>query len=100
MKMEKAYTFLKKKPSLIIIVLKDESTNWYPSKIARYCGASYVYTTKLIDEIKKLDLVRVEKKGKYKSIRLTEKGKVIAGLLEEVKNRFEIKTEEKKQIQE
>lgn len=96
--MKQEFCFLKKKPTSIMIVLKDESIEWYPSKIASYCGASYVYVTKFVDELKKMELVTIEKKGKNKRIKITEKGKTIAGFLEEITKRLQIKKEEKKQI--
>ncbi|MCM8830592.1 MAG: hypothetical protein NC918_00125 [Candidatus Omnitrophica bacterium] len=89
--MDLKYVFLKKKPSLILITLKDETNNWYPSKIAAYCGASYVHVTKFIDELKKIELVLVEKKGKQKIVKLTDKGKALAGLIEEIIKRLEQK---------
>ncbi|MCX8162944.1 MAG: hypothetical protein N3D10_00100 [Candidatus Micrarchaeota archaeon] len=93
--------FLKLKPTAILLCLKDETKEWYPSKIAKYSGASYVYTTNFLEKLSSLGLVSLEKKGKEKVAKLTEKGKVIAGLIDEIEKRLkeqkqqEIKKEQK-----
>ncbi|MEM3362378.1 MAG: hypothetical protein QXV83_00525 [Candidatus Anstonellaceae archaeon] len=81
--------FLKRKPTAILICLKDESQEWYPSKIAKYCGTSYVYATTFLEKLHKLGLVLIEKKGKEKTARLTERGKTIASLIEEINKQLD-----------
>lgn len=75
---------LKRKPVAIIICLKDAQQKWYPSKIAKYSGASYVYTANWLAKLETAGWVRFEKKGRLKSVVLTEQGKTIAGLLDEL----------------
>ena len=81
--------FLKSKPSAILLLLKDESQPWYPAKLARQSASSYVHTVNLLALLKKGAIVTVEKKGKQRIFRLTEKGMHIALALEELVKRCE-----------
>jgi predicted transcriptional regulator len=78
----------KRKPVAIILCLKDEQTDWYPSKLAKYSGASYVYTTKFLDQLQKIGLIQYEKKEKTKIVKLTDNGKVIAALISDINERI------------
>ncbi|MFH0927670.1 MAG: hypothetical protein V1822_03760 [Candidatus Micrarchaeota archaeon] len=75
---------LKRKPVAIILCLKDSDQRWYPSKIAKYSGASYVYVTNWLTKLETAGWVAFEKKGRLKAVSLTEHGKVIASLLDEL----------------
>ncbi|MCX8197748.1 MAG: hypothetical protein N3F07_00935 [Candidatus Micrarchaeota archaeon] len=70
--------FLKIKPSSILLLLKDSQQSWYPSKLARASGASYVHTVNLLGKLRKANVVSLEKKGKQTCYRLTEKGAHLA----------------------
>jgi predicted transcriptional regulator len=70
--------FLKKKPCAMLLLLKDSSQQWYPSKLARESGSSYVHTVNLLSVLKSFGAVVVEKKGKQSIYRLTEKGQYMA----------------------
>jgi len=89
---------LKQKPVAVILCLKEAQEQWYPSKLAKYSGCSYVYVTGWLAELEKAGWVKFEKKGRLKSVSLTEQGRVIASLLDELvkKMQTEKKPEEKK----
>lgn len=75
--------FLKTKPCAILILLKDSSQNWYPSKLARSAMCSYVHVVNLLSTLRSLGVVSTEKKGKQNMYRLTEKGAQLASSLDD-----------------
>lgn len=91
---------LKQKPVAVILCLKDSQEQWYPSKLAKYSGCSYVYVTGWLVQLEKSGWVKFEKKGRLKSITLTEQGRTIASLLDElvkkmsVEKKIEVKKED------
>lgn len=91
-----ANMFIKAKPSAILLLLKDESQQWYPSKLARESRSSYVHTVNLLAHLKKDGFAVSEKKGKQNIFRLTEKGMQIAVALDELVKRCEGRPAEKK----
>ncbi|MCX6769063.1 MAG: hypothetical protein NT051_00065 [Candidatus Micrarchaeota archaeon] len=72
------HLFMKKKPCSILLLLKDDLQQWYPSKLARVSGASYVHTTNLLSALKAFNVVASERKGKQNIFKLTEKGAYLA----------------------
>ena len=81
--------FLKSKPCAVLLLLKDESQTWYPSKLARESRSSYVHTVNLLSDMKKEGVAVSEKKGKQNMYNLTEKGMQIAMALDELVKRCE-----------
>jgi len=81
--------FLKSKPCAVLLLLKDESQQWYPAKLARESHSSYVHTVNLLALLKKEGIATSEKKGKQRIFRLTEKGMQIAVALDELVKRCE-----------
>jgi len=81
------------KPLAILLQLKDTSKEWYASNLALASGATYVHTTKLLKEFKKLSLVAFEQKGRTKRVKLTEKGMQMAAALNEMMAKLEEKEE-------
>jgi predicted transcriptional regulator len=75
--------FLKGKSSSILLLLKDSEQEWYPSKLARVCGASYLHTVNLLAALKKAGAATSEKKGKQNVFKLTEKGAYLALTLDD-----------------
>lgn len=75
--------FLKSKPCAVLLLLKDDSKQWYPAKLARESGSSYVHTVNLLALLKKEGIAVSEKKGKQRIFRLSEKGAHLALVLDE-----------------
>ncbi len=80
---------VKPKPTSVLLLLKDTSNEWYPSKLAREAGATYVYTTQLLSKFEKAGLVRFSFQGKTKMVTLTEKGVIVSTALEELVKKIE-----------
>jgi len=89
-------SLIRPKPVCILLKLKDTSKDWYASNLALACGSTYVHTAKLLKEYRKANLVTTEVKGRLKKVKLTEKGTLLAGALNDLMPKLEEKEEEKK----
>lgn len=81
--------FLREKPAKVLTILKDTTNQWYLSKIAVATGTTYVYITKFISSLERVGLVLTEQKGKKRIAKLTEKGLVVANLIDELRQKLE-----------
>ena len=73
--------FLKEKPSNVILAIKKMDKPMYVSEIARRAGVTYVYATHFLSILESIGLVSFSRRGKFKVVQLTEKGKNIAELI-------------------
>ena len=89
--------FLKLKSCAILLLLKDAQQSWYPSKLARSSGTSYVHTVNLLSELRKNGAVASEKKGKQNVFHLTEKGAVLAQVLDDFTKKCDAFVQESRQ---
>ena len=89
---------LKPKPCSILLLLKDAEQAWYPSKLARTSGASYVHVINLLSNLRKFGIVANEKKGKQNIFHLTEKGAYLALTLDDLVKKCETAEAEHKLV--
>jgi predicted transcriptional regulator len=89
---------LKPKPCSVLLLLKDAEQSWYPSKLARVSGASYVHVINLLTNLRKFGIVASEKKGKQNIFHLTEKGAYLALTLDDLAKKCEVAETEHKQV--
>jgi len=89
--------FLKSKPSAVLLLLKDASQSWYPSKLARESKSSYVHVVNLLSKLRALGIVATEKKGKQNIYHLTEKGAMLASPLDDFSKKCDAYAQEKAQ---
>jgi predicted transcriptional regulator len=80
--------FVREKPSRVLLVLKDQNSQWHLSKIARETGTSYVYVTKFVSSLARKGFVTIEPKGKLRLVKLTEKGMETVSLIEQLKTKL------------
>lgn len=85
---------LRPKPCAILTLLKDNTQEWYPSKLAKMANTSYVYTTNLLSKFEDAGVVLFERKGRTKAVKLTEKGVSLSSALEELIRKAEPKKED------
>ena len=90
---EKEKLFLKK-AARILISLRDSSRRWFLSNLAKANNATFVYTSRIVEKLTKLGLVKSEKKGKVKEVKLTEDGQKIAEALSKVVEKKGVKTQQ------
>ncbi len=80
--------FLREKPAKILISLKTEKENKYVNQLAKEADCTYAHTIKILDDFEALGLVRFEKTGRIKRVKLTEIGWDIAHDLESITRKF------------
>ena len=88
---------LKPKPCSVLLLLKDAEQPWYPSKLARASGASYVHVINLLTNLKRFGIVSSEKKGKQNIFHLTETGAYLVLTLDDLSKKCETAEAEHKQ---
>lgn len=80
--------FMRTKPVDLILCLQNTSEEVYPSMLAKEANCTYSHTVHLLQKMEKMKLVKFEKKGRLKLVKLTDKGNNIAnffkGILKEL----------------
>ena len=97
--MEEKEKLLFKKAARILISLRDSSKRWILSNLAKANNATFVYTSRIVNKLAKLGLVKSEKKGKVKEVKLTEDGQKIAEALSTVIEKEKVQTQQPQQPQ-
>ncbi len=77
--------FFRRKPALMLIALKKLSRAKYGSLLSKEVDCTYSHAVKILQNLERLGLVSVEKKGRIKLIVLTKRGTEIADNIENVK---------------
>ncbi len=75
---------IKEKQASILIALKESQQEWYISTIAKKTQTTYVHVHRFISECEKLGILSIEKHGKLKIVKLTEKGDKVADSLKNI----------------
>ncbi len=75
--------FIKEKPVRAITLLREKPK--YLSQLAKEADVTYPYIAQLARILVAKGLAVIETKGKFRILRLTEEGKRLAALLEEVR---------------
>ncbi len=82
------HLFLHTKPVKILVNLKEAPK--YATILSKEVDCTYSHTVKVLNQFKKLGLVKFEKKGRIKIVTLTSSGKSLAhdfeGVLMHLKN--------------
>jgi len=76
--------FLRDKPARILLGLKIKEGSIYATMLSKDADCTYSHTIKILNVFRDLGLVKFEKKGRIKKIKLTEDGQEIAHKMEAV----------------
>ncbi|MGC8567638.1 MAG: helix-turn-helix transcriptional regulator [Candidatus Micrarchaeia archaeon] len=76
--------FLKEKQARILSALKNKKQEMSISALAKASDATYVHVSSMLSKCERLGLITAEKHGRVKIVRLTEKGNVVAEMLEKI----------------
>ncbi len=72
---------IKDKQARILLALKDVQHEWYISTLAKKTQTTYVHVHRFVKSCEKAGVISVEKHGKLKMVKLTDKGsKVVESL--------------------
>ena len=89
---------LRDKPAEMLVFLKKGKNPKYATQVSKGVDCTYSHTIKVLEEFKNFGLVKFEKKGRIKIVRLTEDGEDIAHDLEGLVRKFgRIKSPKKKE---
>ena len=78
--------FFRRKPAMILVALRNNPKNRYGSVLAKEVDCTYSHAVKILQEMEKNKLVVFEKRGRIKTIKLTETGEQIADHIERIKS--------------
>ena len=78
--------FFRRKPAMILVALRNSNKAKYGSVLAKEVDCTYSHAVKILQEMEKSKLVAFEKKGRIKTIKLTENGDKVAEYIERVKS--------------
>lgn len=79
-------TFFREKPAMMLIALKNGSSDIYASSLAKTVDCTYSHVVKILQEMERYNIVGFERQGRLKIIRLTEKGSKVASSIEDIRN--------------
>lgn len=76
--------FARKKPCMMMKVIRDQETGLHISKIAKGSDTTFVYTSRILAKLNGKGYVTIETSGKKRLVRLTDKGKKVANAIDEL----------------
>jgi DNA-binding MarR family transcriptional regulator len=79
-------TFFREKPAMMLINLKNSSSDVYASNLAKTVDCTYSHVVKILQEMERYGIVAFERQGRLKIIRLTDKGNKVASSIDDVRN--------------
>jgi DNA-binding MarR family transcriptional regulator len=79
-------TFFREKPAMMLLGLLTSKSEIYASSLAKSIDCTYSHVVKILQEMEKAGLVKFEKTGRLKLLKLTKKGTEIAESIEKIKN--------------
>jgi DNA-binding MarR family transcriptional regulator len=71
---------------MILVALRNNPKARYGSVLAKEVDCTYSHAVKILQEMEKNRLVTFEKKGRIKTISLTENGERVADHIEKIKD--------------
>ena len=78
--------FFREKPAMMLVELKNASTDVYASVLAKQIDCTYSHVVKILQEMQRAELINFKKEGRLKLLELTKKGKEIAGNIESIRS--------------
>jgi len=77
--------FFREKPAMMLVTLKNSKNEIYASSLAKMIDCTYSHVVKILQEMERSDLVKFEKDGRLKLLRLTKKGEQIADNIDKIR---------------
>lgn len=78
--------FFRRKPAMILVALRNSPKARYGSILAKEVDCTYSHAVKILQEMEKNKLVTFEKKGRIKTINLTENGEKVADHIHRIRD--------------
>jgi predicted transcriptional regulator len=77
--------FFREKPAMMLVELKNASSQVYASVLAKQIDCTYSHVVKILQEMQKAGLINFRKEGRLKLLELTNKGHDIASNIESIR---------------
>ena len=77
--------FFREKPAMMLVELKNASSQVYASILAKQIDCTYSHVVKILQEMQKAGLINFKKEGRLKLLELTNKGENIASNIESIR---------------
>ncbi|MBT5740136.1 hypothetical protein HOI26_03475 [Candidatus Woesearchaeota archaeon] len=77
--------FFREKPAMMLVELKNASSQVYASVLAKQIDCTYSHVVKILQEMQKAELINFKKEGRLKLLELIKKGRDVAGHIERIK---------------
>ncbi len=78
--------FLREKPAMMLIGLKNAKGGVYASSLAKSIDCTYSHVVKILQEMQKAGLINFEKQGRLKLLTLTKTGAEVADHIDGIRN--------------
>lgn len=78
--------FIREKPAMMMIKLKNSKSGIYASSLAKAVDCTYSHVVKILQQMEKARLINFEKQGRLKLLTLTKQGQELAEHVEAIKN--------------
>jgi predicted transcriptional regulator len=78
------HIFIKEKPVMTVLSIHKSRSETYPSKISQKIDSTYSHTINIISELEENGIVETKKEGRKRLVKLTDKGKEYAEILEKL----------------
>ena len=80
--------FFREKPAMMLVELKNSSSEIYASSLAKCVDCTYSHVVKILQEMEKAGLINFEKQGRLKLLTLTKTGSEIADHIDGIRVRL------------
>ena len=80
--------FFREKPAMMLVELKNATTDVYASVLAKQIDCTYSHVVKILQEMQKAELINFRKDGRLKLLELTKKGTDIASSIEHIRTKL------------
>jgi predicted transcriptional regulator len=77
--------FLREKPAMMLVSLKNCKSEIYASSLAKEIDCTYSHVVKILQQMQREGLVNFDKQGRLKLLTLTKKGSEIASHIDNIK---------------
>ncbi len=78
----------KEKPLRVLISLSDDSRVWYANALCKVTDTTYPHMLKMLKNMQSVGLISTEHVGRVRVVKLTEKGRHVAKILNELLSIF------------
>ena len=77
--------FFREKPAMMLVTLLNSTSEHYASSLAKVVDCTYSHIVKILNEMQKAGLITFRKEGRLKVLSLTDKGRIVAQSIDNIR---------------